>query len=374
MKILHFDKDKKKWSKIDKKYYENEAQLQNLLSDDINILPLEDIGYTTPFVTIGKEISLQNGCLDLLAVSPEGHIALIETKLDKNPEVKRTVVGQILGYAAYLWNQSYEDLERDCFKKFLIQQKIKFEGSLSDYIKEKSGYNDFSDTDFKAGIEKRLQLGGFSLLIVVDKANQELKDIANYLNDRTGQGIDFYVAEMEYIGNRNEQFLIPRLANPPRKNVIATQLNKNTDNYDRTPITQEEFLQRLSEHGKDLAKKLINEFKSSEDVKLAWRKNGFSLMTPFPKSLITHGGYTNFSYLFLQINGHGDAELKFGYPDEQYDKYKQTNPLIEDYVKFYRSIKGYEKHSIVDLHDLDQNTIKSLIDLIKTTSKKLLNQ
>jgi len=374
MKILHLDKDKKKWSRIQEKIYDNEAQLQNLLVDDVNVLPLEDIGYSTPFVTIGKEVSLQNGSLDLLAVSPEGHIALIETKLDKNPEVKRTVVGQILGYAAYLWNQSYEDLERDCFKRFLSQQKIKFDGSLPDYIKEKSGYEDFSETDFKDGINKRLQLGSFSLLIVVDKANQELKDIANYLNDRTGQGIDFYVAEMEYIGDKNEQFLIPRLANPPRKNVVTAQSVRSNNGYDRPPaITEEEFLSKLSKPDKELAENLINEFENSEDIKLSWRTNGFSLMTPFPKSIIAPGGYTNFSYLFLQVNKKGDAELRFSYPNEQYDKYKQTHPLIEDYVKFYRSIKGYENRTI-SISKLDQNTIKSLIGLIKSTSKKLLNQ
>ncbi len=372
MKILHFDKDKKKWSKIDKKYYENEAHLQNLLTDDVNVLPLEDIGYSTSFVTIGKEVSLQNGSLDLLAVSPEGHIALIETKLDKNPEVKRTVVGQILGYAAYLWNQSYEDLERDCFKRFLFQQKIRFDGSLSDYIKEKSGYEDFSETDFKEGINKRLQLGSFSLLIVVDKANQELKDIANYLNDRTGQGIDFYVAEMEYIGDKNEQFLIPRLANPPRKNVVASQSSKSNDNYDRTPITKEEFLQNLSISGRKIAEKLIHEFDDSQDVILTWRKNGFTLMT---KILKKYTGYnSNYSYLFFQSSkpGHDSQEkINFGYSEDLFTNYPDVKPLMSDYVNFYRSFKAYEDKNITNFKEFDDKTINKLIELIKDTSKKI---
>ena len=108
-------------------------------------------------------------------------------------------------------------------------------------------------------------------------------------------------------------------------------------------------------------------------MKLSWGKNGFSLRTPFPKNIIAPGGYSNFSYLYLMVNKQGNTELQFGYPDGQYDQYKQAHPLIENYVKFYRSIKGYENHSILDLRNLDQNTAKHLIDLIKATAKKLIS-
>jgi hypothetical protein len=372
MKILHLNQNKK-WIPVEKRYYKDEAHLQNLLADDVNILPLDDLGYGTPFVTIGKEVGLENGSLDLLAVSPEGHIALIETKLDKNPEVKRTVVGQILGYASYLWNKTYEELENNYFRKFLIQQKINFTGTLADYIKEKIVYPDFSEIDFKAGIEKRLRLGSFSLLIVVDQVNQELKNIANYLNDRTGQEIDFYVAEMELIGDKDEQFLIPRLANPLRKNVTYGQDKSKNDDYDRTPIAKEEFLQKLSVSSREFAERLIEEFEDSEKVKMAWRKNGFSLMTPFSKGIIKPGGYSNFSYLFFQIDSKG-AKLTFGYPNEQYDKYKQTHPFIEKYVKYYRSIKGYENGKIDDLDAFNNLKIQELILNIKSTSEKLTKE
>lgn len=81
MKILHLNKNNK-WTAVKRKEYVDESALQNLLADDISILPLEEIQYQTSFVTIGKEVGLENGSLDLLAVSPQGHIILIETKLD----------------------------------------------------------------------------------------------------------------------------------------------------------------------------------------------------------------------------------------------------------------------------------------------------
>ncbi len=371
MKILHLD-DNKRWVPVEKRYYNDEAHLQNLLAEDVNILPFDEIGYETPFVTIGKEIGLANGSLDLLAVSPQGHIALIETKLDKNPEVKRTVVGQILGYAAYLWNESYNDLEAT-YKKYLSQQKIKFEGSLFEYISSKAG-SGLTETEFREGIEKRLRLGSFSLLIVVDQVNQELQDIANYLNDRTGQGVDFYVMQMEMIGDKSESFLIPRLANPPRKNIAYGQ-SKTSDNYDRTPISKEEFLQKLSIPGQKLANRLLREFENHPDIDLIWRKNGFTLATAVPKDYIKPGYLSNFSYLFFKSSNTDNVEadeLQFGFPDWAYENMPEINPSIKDYVNFYRSLKGFdEKKNIQDLSIFDNQTTEKFIELIKNTAKKL---
>jgi len=373
MKILHLNSSKK-WVPVEKQYYDDEAHLQNLLTDDVNTLPLDEIGYDTKFVTIGKEVSLQNGSLDVLAVSPQGHIALIETKLDKNPEVKRTVVGQILGYAAYLWNKSYDDLENNCFRKFLSQQKINFSGSLFEYVKFKLGDDSISEAEFKAGLEKRLRLGSFTLLIVVDQSNNELKDIANYLNDRTGQEIDFYVIEMELVGDEQERFLIPRLANPPRKNVTFSEKNTSTDSYDRTPITKEEFLPKLSDSGRKLAELFLEKFSNNSQTIITWRKNGFSLMTKLGKN-IDAGGYSSFPFLFFQapiIEGSTEG-LSFSYPEEIYTKFPETHSFTDEYVKFYRSLPGYEekRKSIKDISTISSDNIQKLIDLITKTAEKI---
>jgi hypothetical protein len=378
-RILHKD-DNNKWVTVEKRYYDDEAHLQNLLTDDVNTLPLDEIGYDTKFVTIGKEVGLQNGSLDVLAISPQGHIALIETKLNKNPEVKRTVVGQILGYAAYLWNKSYEDIENNYFKKFLSQQKINFSGSLFDYMKEKLGDDSISEEEFRDGLEKRLRLGSFTLLIVVDQANQELIDIANYLNDRTGQEIDFYVIEMELVGDKEEQFLIPHLANPPRKNVtFSTEKSKSNNSYDRTPITKDELFSRLSDSGKKLAIALLEQFENSNDVSVAWGKNGFSIIRPIPVTLVNGEKYQpSFSFFFLKAGRdqlhREDDQIEFWYPDDSFERFGQIQPIVSEYVNFYRSLPGYdEKHVIKDLSVFSDDNTKRFIDLIEKTAD-MLNQ
>lgn len=376
MKILHLDTNNK-WVSVERRYYEDESHLQNLLADDVNTLPFAEIGYQTPFVTIGKEVSLANGSLDLLAVSPQGHIALIETKLEKNPEAKRTVVGQILGYAAYLWNQSYDDIEQ-IFKKFLIQQKITFDGSLIDYIKEKVPDCELTEADFKEGIEKRLRLGSFSLLIVVDHSNQELIDIANYLNERTGQEIDFYVIEMELVGDKQEKFLIPRLTNPPRKNIAFSEKTKTNDNYGRTPIGKEDFISRLSDPGKKLALTLLEKFEDSPGISIAWRKGGFSILKQIPLSLVKNENYQpSFSFFFFKAGkdqiSRNDDRLGFEYPEMSFDLFQNIRPIVSEFVEYYRSIAGFDdtKKIIEDLSVFSEQVTAKFMDLIEQTANKL---
>ena len=376
MKILHQNQEKK-WIPIEEKHYNDELELQNLLVQDVNTLPFDEIGYDSSFVTIGKEITLQNGSLDILAVSPEGQIALIETKLNKNPEAKRTVVGQVLGYASYLWNKSYQDIE-DCFKKFLVSEKINFSGSLANYVKKNIADANFSEADFKEGIEKRLRLGSFTLLIVVDEINEELENIANYLNERTGQEIDFYLAEMELIGDKDEQFLIPRLVNPPRKNVAITG-SKTSDKFDRTPIDREKFLQILTPAGKNLANQLLNEFENNPQVTLAWCKNGFSVKKQIPKKLLQDENLNyqpcfSFFFFYTKDDAKGNLEeIQFGYPEQSFEMFKGLRPATQDFVNFYRSLKGYDKmrEGIKNLTIFDKNSTSRFITLIEKTTKKL---
>lgn len=380
MDILQMDKEGK-WVRIGRRSYEDERHLQDVLANDVMVLPVKDIGYDSQFVTIGKEVSLKNGYLDLLAVSPQGHIVIIETKLDKNPEAKRTVVGQILGYAAYLWNRDYETVEA-YFRDFLRQRKISFSGSLADYVKEKIGDESFSEAEFREGIEKRLQLGSFSLFIVVDRANQELKDIANYLNDRTGQEVDFYVIELDLIGNDDDQFLIPRLVNPPRKTITsATGTTRRQDQYDRTPMDEATFLTRVTPEGKVIASKLLEVFRNDPNFDLMWRKTGFSILSRIPQELIQGTPHENnnptYSYFFFQAGPADNPEksaLQYWYPEASYQNVPKLRPIVEGYRQFYTSLPSYdEKFTVRDVSKISSDQVDEMIRLIRETGKVFID-
>jgi hypothetical protein len=46
-------------------------------------------------------------------ITPNGDIAIIETKLWRNPDARRKVIAQILDYANELSKWTYEDMQRE---------------------------------------------------------------------------------------------------------------------------------------------------------------------------------------------------------------------------------------------------------------------
>jgi hypothetical protein len=83
------------------------------------VLPFDDLGdEVPPLLVVGRETALATGDADVVAVDRDGLVTVIETKLGRNPEVKRTVAAQALGYAASLWGLSYDDFDRDVAQRY----------------------------------------------------------------------------------------------------------------------------------------------------------------------------------------------------------------------------------------------------------------
>ena len=82
----------------------NEAWLQELLEDCPDLLPFSQFdGQYYPLVCVGREIPVgsndMRGFIDNLMISPSGAVVIVETKLFRNQESRRTVIAQIIDYA-----------------------------------------------------------------------------------------------------------------------------------------------------------------------------------------------------------------------------------------------------------------------------------
>src|SRR4051812_39095814 len=87
------------WRSPDVTAYADEASIQALLAQAPDLVP----GVGKAGMAVAREVALAAGYVDLLGVAPDGTITLVECKLKANPEIRRHVVGQILAYAATLW-------------------------------------------------------------------------------------------------------------------------------------------------------------------------------------------------------------------------------------------------------------------------------
>ncbi len=91
----------------------NEAWLQRLIDSNPACLPIDEIEPGLPaFLSVCRELTTPNGYIDNLLMTPAGDIAIVETKLFRNPQARREVLAQALDYATALFGMDYARFEQ----------------------------------------------------------------------------------------------------------------------------------------------------------------------------------------------------------------------------------------------------------------------
>jgi hypothetical protein len=185
-----------KWQKAVENSFNKEDELQELLYLSPELIEREDEG----IVVFTRESTLPgSGNTDLIGVSSNGDILLIETKLAKNLEIRRKVIGQILEYAAFLWGMSYEDFDRIFAAK---------EGKpISELLADRGA--DIELESFRATVSDNLSGGRFDLLIVVDEMNDELEKIISYISSFDG-GVKLEALAVKVHKHNDLSVLVPQ--------------------------------------------------------------------------------------------------------------------------------------------------------------------
>jgi hypothetical protein len=90
----------------------DEAWLQNLIHTTPACLPISEIEPGLGrFMPICRELPTPHGYIDNLLMTPAGDIALVETKLFRNPEARRLVLAQVLDYAMAVFRMDFAAFE-----------------------------------------------------------------------------------------------------------------------------------------------------------------------------------------------------------------------------------------------------------------------
>jgi hypothetical protein len=58
----------------------DEAQLQQRLTANPDVIPIEEFGWTGPLMVVGRETTLPSGAVDLIGVARSGEILIAEFK------------------------------------------------------------------------------------------------------------------------------------------------------------------------------------------------------------------------------------------------------------------------------------------------------
>ena len=186
--------------------------LQQLLYRHPESLPVADIESTfTPLIPVCVELSTPSGgYIDILFVTPQGRLAVVEVKLWRNPQARREVIGQILEYAKDLSGWNYEGLDT------AIRAARRNEGYAEDALAlldvAKSAVPGLEERAFIDGVSLSMLRGDLLLLIVGDGIRQGVSAIAEFLEGHGSLHFTLGPVEMPVFKDRANRFLLqPRV-------------------------------------------------------------------------------------------------------------------------------------------------------------------
>jgi len=187
---------------IDKVKFTEEGKLQDYLEEYPSLIPLSEIVEgASDLLCIGREVIAGPGAMDLLFIDKEGLLTVVETKLAKNPEARRTVIGQIIEYASYIAQWTADDVYR------IANDYLK---SNPDEIMGKISQGEFSAENFRSNIGQNLRNGKTRLIIAVDELVEPLRATVTFLNKNSNFDI-LLLQVSSFEESKTRKVLIPSL-------------------------------------------------------------------------------------------------------------------------------------------------------------------
>ena len=276
-----------------------ENWLQNLIHNNPQILPVDDIesGFA-PLISIGREISTSVGYVDNLYISPNGYLTIVETKLWRNPEAKREVVGQIIDYAKELTNWTYSKLNESVKKS--SQSYNQNSKGIIDLIKDFEELEEIEEFKIIDNIERNLKRGRFLLLIVGDGIRESVEEMIDFLSNSPQIQFTLGLVELQVYKNpklENDLIVIPNLITRTREitRAIIKIENNNSNNIVtletdfkeetktksqtiRTTIAEDDFFEQLKQNTDfettEFAKKILFDAKENGHF-VDWNQSTF---------------------------------------------------------------------------------------------------
>lgn len=280
----------------------SEAWLQKLLFDHPSCLPIEEIepGLGSPIVA-SMEVPTPHGPIDLLFLSAEGDIFLVEVKLWRNPQARREVVAQALDYAACLFEMDFEAFQR----AFLRGQPSRGQRSLVEMFPDAERPDEATFVD---AVSTNLSRGRIVVLVVGDGIRSETERLADALQSHVGFHFTFALVELQVfqMPEQGEWIVYPRTLaktcminrgvvsiDDRRTIVVPATIDPSPQPAETMTITAERFWEAMAKRGPDVPARLRGFLARLEElgVRPEFRKTMILRWTP------AEGKPTNLGYI-----------------------------------------------------------------------------
>ena len=316
--------------------FETEDELQELIADYPQLLDGEQMRPGDPrrWILITREQGIaetpgehDRWAVDHLIIDQEAMPTLVEVKLRSNTEIRRTVVGQLLEYAAHAAQTWSADELRRRFRESSSAQGGDPDSELAALLQVDS---EPKADQFWEQVAENLDARRLRLLFVADEIPAELARVTEFLNAQMPR-IEVLAVEIKQFKGTSGKALVPRVIG---RTTAVPEPGKPSS---RRKLTRDVFLRELrSEVARGAAERLLDAAEES-GATLFWGSSGVSIRMRcsawkwpvtvawlFPPSVSGWMGLTNISF--------GAAIFNYETPPE-----KELRALLKTWIHQFSS-------------------------------------
>jgi hypothetical protein len=321
----------------------DELQLQELIKENPDLLPVEEFEMTGPLLVVGRETGVASGAVDLVAIAKDGEILIVEFKTGPQNSDFRRVLAQLIDYGSHLWSLSYEDFDAAVPVRYFNDRTYckdpRLFGKNSLQEAAEAVWLGITSEEFlfiRDRISEQLRSGGFHYVIVAQRFTDAIERTAEYLN-QTMPRARFYAVELvRFVGNIGEAFeartvFRPSVVTPP------------------PPTTNEQILfSKFADPAMRESASHLLEGCRGMGYRLYWGTTGVSIQLPVPdRAPLT------VAWLFPP-DGSGWMALKnltLGYGQWTFDQSKSSQAGLTSYLRGGASLPGAQPVTTKALRD-----------------------
>lgn len=331
---------------------EDEAQLQEIMKDNPDLLPVDEFGMTGPLMIVGRETTLPSGAVDLLGVTQSGELLLIEFKTGPQNSDFRQVLAQLLDYGSDLWQMSYEEFESTVANRYFSSDRChdaRLRGKTSLDEAARAVWRDLSEeeTSFRERLAEQLATGALHYVVVAQRFTPTMERTVAYLNAAMSVA-RFYAVELV-------RFAADGISAFESRTVLKPELRGTS--AERETTNEARFLEQVGNEAYRQVLQELLEVCRGLGLRIGRGKRGLTVRLPTSdrKEPLT------IAWLFPPgISGWmGLLDLTLGYDSGSAVQTPSAASALEDYVAKVAALEGVEpaKPEWASAYYLDPETI-----------------
>lgn len=225
---------------LDEESFEKEDDLQALIAEHPELLDGMQMRPEDPlrWILIAREQGIPESsdgaarwAVDLLLADQDALPTLVEVKRGTNPEIRRTVVGQMLEYAAHAARTWTADTLRRAFEESTVARGLD-PGEELGRLLQTDGDEEPGADGFWERVATNLDASRLRLLFVADDIPVPLERVAEFLNAQMA-GIEVLAVEIKQFKGDSRQTLVPRVlgrtaASPRSRRTRRSKLDRES--------------------------------------------------------------------------------------------------------------------------------------------------